>query len=326
MRIAAVVALAGVSLVAGGCADGRDAGDAASAPRQPDRAAARTTVVPRLVPARPYEPGSDEEVANGKRLAARVAQRALTFRAGATSRDVARSLSSASATRQSLARVLDPAVKPRATSVGRVVYPQLSGATSTSLGVMVVVRQTLQAADGAKRVITRVLGVRLRRAGGPWSLDRIESVGGSPVRHPDRLPRQATRVLENRNITLSDTARWDVYAGSVDDALLAALADAARKHAFSIAVFRSGHPPTVWDTERTSAHSVGLAADIYAVGGRPVIAQRLPKGPAYELASALYTGGAAQLGSPWVFGSGGSRSFTDAVHQDHLHVQQSPWQ
>ena len=100
------------------------------------------------------------------------------------------------------------------------------------------------------------------------------------------------------------------------------LADAAQRRRFAVAVFRGGHPENVWATDRPSAHSAGLAADIYAVDGRPVIAQREPGTPAYELAAELSAGGAYQLGSPWVFGAGGAQSFADAVHQDHIHVQQ----
>ena len=82
--------------------------------------------------------------------------------------------------------------------------------------------------------------------------------------------------------------------------------------------------PTIRPTARPSAHSEGLAADIYAIDGRFVITQRLTDSGAYEVASTLLANGATQLGSPWVLGPGGARSFTDAVHQDHIHVQQSP--
>jgi hypothetical protein len=34
--------------------------------------------------------------------------------------------------------------------------------------------------------------------------------------------------------------------------------------------------------------------------------------------------GAAQVGSPWILGAGGSQSFTDEVHEDHIHLQQTP--
>jgi hypothetical protein len=272
----------------------------------------------------PYEPGSDEEYANGKRLAGRVAQRALTYALGATPRQVASSLPRTRMRPGRLARVLAPAVDPAMRSVGKVVYPQLSGVTATSLGAMVVVRQTLPPETREAERVTRVLDVRLRLASGRWSLDRIAAIGGSPAQRPSSVSPAARRVLDNPNIKLPDSARWDIHRGLVDDALLTALASVAAEYELSISVFRAGHPHNVWATARPSAHSRGFAADIYAVGGRLVITQRLPDSSAYKAASLLFANGASQLGSPWVFGPGGPRSFTDAVHQDHIHVQQSP--
>ncbi len=326
MRIRCLLTALGVGIALSACASERESSEPGSATPTFESAAPRKSEVllRRPLKAQPYQPGSDEEFINGKRLAGRVAQQALTYERGATPRDVAAALPRAGVGRARLARVLDPVVQPGTRSVGRVIYPQLSGVTSISLGAMVVVRQRLQSASGENRVLTRVLDVRLRRAGGPWSLDRIVSVGGSPVPRPASLPPAAMRALDSPNITMSDSARWDIHRGAVDTALLAALVNAARDQRFSIAVFRAGHPPNVWETTRASAHSRGFAADIYAVDGRLVITQRLPEGPAYELASSLYANGATQLGSPWTFGTEGARSFTDAVHQDHIHVQQSP--
>jgi hypothetical protein len=144
------------------------------------------------------------------------------------------------------------------------------------------------------------------------------------VRRPAGLSAAARRVLDNPRIVLPDSARWDLYQDTIDPTLLTALANAANDHKLSIAVLRSGHPPNVWGTTRPSAHSAGFAADIYAVDGRPVISQRQLETAAYDLASQLFARGPSQLGSPWVFGSGGSLSFTDAVHQDHIHLQQAP--
>jgi hypothetical protein len=86
----------------------------------------------------------------------------------------------------------------------------------------------------------------------------------------------------------------------------------------SVLVLRSGHPRLVWGTARPSAHSVGQAADIHAVSGQLVIRQRAAGSPAYRVAAGFAASGAAQLGSPWVFGR---NSFTDSTHADHLHLQ-----
>ena len=319
-----VVAAAFIGVALAGCSgdnEQRRTGGArtTSEPAEPVRASP-----PRV---RPYQPLGDEEYPNGKRFAARMAQRALTYRRGANARDLAAALvpAGADAARAArLARALKPAVDPGSWSAAQIVYPQLSGVTATSLGAMVVVRQTLQSEDGERRTLTRVVDVRLRRSGGPWSLDGIASVGGRPVPRPAKLSPVAQRVLDNPSIQLPDSARWDIHRGNVDAALLEALARAAAKRKLSLAVIRSGHPHMVWATSRPSAHSAGAAADIFAVAGRPVIAQREPGSEAYALAEEFVAGGAYQLGSPWVFGAGGAQSFTDAVHQDHIHVQQSP--
>ena len=271
-----------------------------------------------------YQPSADEEFPNGKRLAARIAQRALTYRRGTTPRQVAAALAPSRVDAGRLARAVAPAVHPDKWSAAEVIYPQLSGVTDTSLGAMVVVRQLTQAGNGDRRAVTRVVDVRLRRSGGPWALDAITSVGGRPVDRRDRLPTSARRVLASPNITLPDSARWDILSGRVDVELLRALARAARTQRLSVAVVRAGHPRNVWATDRPSAHSAGAAVDVFEVDGRPVISQREPGSPAYALAERFYAGGAYQLGSPWVFGTGGARSFTDAVHQDHIHLQQSP--
>lgn len=296
-----------------GSAGGTQAGDGSRAE------APRPTYEPK-----PYRPDPAEEYSNGKLLAARIAQRALTYEPGASPRDVARSLPPARAGGAVLSAALRPAVDPDRSSVGEVVYPQLSGVTPTSLGAMVIARQVLQDADGERESVTRVLDVRLRLAGDSWALDRVASVGGSPVAAPESISGAAQRVLEDPNITLSDSARWDIYRGAIDPALLDALARAARRRELSVGILSSGHPTNVWATDRPSAHSQGFAADIYAVDGRPVVRQHQTGSPAYDVAEKLVAGGAYQLGSPWVFDTSGVSSFTDDVHADHLHLQQSP--
>jgi hypothetical protein len=319
--IALAATLAVLAAACGRNEDGRD--DSAGAPPAASQTAsgAEGPSAPAAYTPERYEPDPAEEFANGKRLAARVAQEALTYEPGASAREVASSLPPAEVGEGTLARALEPAIDPRMQSVGEIVYPQLSGVTETSLGAMVIARQTLVDPDGESESITRVLDVRLVLSDGSWSLDQIASVGGSPAERPSTLPAAAEGVLDNPNIELSDSARWDIYRGPIDPALLDALARAAERRELSVGILRSGHPTNVWATSRPSAHSQGFAADIYAVDGRPIVRQHRTGSPAYELAQELFAGGAYQLGSPWALGAS---SFTDAVHQDHLHLQQSP--
>lgn len=328
MRRRALLALALVAGALSGCADGDDdarvdraPASGASAQVGEERAGSAPTVVPAP---RPYRPLPEEGYSNGKRLAAEVAQRATTYARGSTPRSVAGRIGPSAAGVGALAAAIEPALDPESQSSGTVVYPQLSGVTPTSLGAMVAVRQTLVDADGARRSVTRVLDVRLRRSGGPWSLDRIGGVGGSPPAQEAPASPAAAGVLDNPRITLTDSARWDILRGDVDEGLLQALSDAASEYRLGVGVIDSGHPLNVWATSTPSAHSVGRAVDIYAVDGRPVIEQTQEGSPAFRFTSDLIAGGAAQVGSPWVLGAGGSQSFTDEVHQDHIHLQQTP--
>lgn len=317
--VLALLALVLVVSACGGDADSggpdRNRGPTAGDPRESSQAA---------YVAKPYRPDPAEAFANGKRLAARVAQRALTYEPDTSAVELARSLPRGEMSKGQLARVLDPAVDAEMRSVGEVVYPQLSGLTPDTLGAMVLTRQVLQDAEGERRSVVRVLDVRLRLAGDSWTFEELGSVGGSPAPRPSSLPVAAERVLDSPSITLSDSARWDIHRGTIDPSLLGALAAAASKHELSVGILRSGHPANVWATDRPSAHSQGFAADIYAVDGKLVVRQQGTGSAAYAVARGLVAGGAYQLGSPWIFGEGGVSSFTDDVHADHLHVQQSP--
>lgn len=323
-RALALVALLALALAAPGCTDGEadSPASADTAGRERERAGGARAERPPAPP--PYRPSAAEGYPNGKRLAARVAQAATTYEPGASPSDVADAIGPSTVGRQALSRVVAPIVDPDVRSTSEVVYPQLSGVTPTSLGAMVLVRQTLEDDEGSPRSVTRVLDVRLVRGNGPWQLEQIGSVGGMPPVRSGPPSEAAAQVLENPRIELSDSARWDIERGEVDETLLQTLAASAARRRIYVGVLRSGHPPNVWATTTPSAHTAGYAADIWAVDGRPVVDQPDEGSPAFELAGALVAGGAAQVGSPWTFGAGGSQSFSDDVHQDHIHLQQTP--
>lgn len=262
-----------------------------------------------------YEPPAQEPYVNCKRIAGRVAQRLVTYGPGASPQRVAAGIAAAGMAAGELVRAVGPLVHADRRSAGEVLYAQLSGVTETTLGAMVVVRQHLQAQDGSRSQVTRTMDVRLRRTDGPWSLDRICSVGGTPVPRPERLSDAARRVVNHPNLELPDTARWDIYRGGIDEALLAALARAADRRRLAVSVLRTGHPPNVWATTRPSAHASGFAVDLYAVDGALVLNERAVGTATYWLAAAFIADGAQQVGSPWILPPGGRRSFTDAVHR-----------
>lgn len=330
LRLAAVAFLglaAGVGCVAGDPeADGAESTGAPSRTTEssPTTQAPTTEPPPFATPQQtfaPYEPLPEEQYVNGKRLAGRVAQEIATFGPRASAAEIA-DVKGAGA---DLERIVVPLVAPERRSSGEVVYVQLSGVTATTLGTMVIVRQHLEDEDGARETVERVMDVRLNRApDGPWRFERVAYVGGNAPVRPARLSAAAKRVLEHPNIELPDTARWDIYRGFVIDELLSMLADAADKRRLAVTVFRSGHPPKVWGKPHLSAHTLGRAVDIYAVDGVPVISQRSEGSSARQFVAEVLAAGARQVGSPWVLPPGGRRSFSDVVHQDHVHLDVQP--
>ena len=276
--------------------------------------------MPAVVPPTPkWRPGADEVYPNAKRLASRVVERLTDFDAGSDAGAVAAATSRRFDVAPSkLRRATQELVRPGLASSGVVVYPQLAGIRSDSAAVMVVVDQTLD--DGTKTwVERRIVDVRLVLREQEWALQRVRSAGGVALDRPAQLSEAALDVLEHPSIRLSDSARWDIYGGVVDDRLLAMMARAADRHEIAIVTVATGHPKNVFGTDTTSNHTLGRAVDIFSVDGEPVIDSRQKGSPAFRLARWLYNRGVPELGSPWDYDGSGGRSFTDVVHEDHIH-------
>ena len=272
------------------------------------------------VPAR-WRPGDDEVYQNAKRLSATVAQRLATYPRGSkpqrVSRAVAREFGASPERLLGAAREL---VRAEFQSAGTVVYPQLGGLTPTSASVMVVIDQDLLDGAGARRAERRTLDVRLRLVDGEWALDAVASGGGTPAERPARLPPEAAAVVDHPSVVLSDSARWDIYAGRIAPELLSLIARIGDRHEIEVATLSTGHPFNVFATDRQSNHTKGRAVDIYSVDGDTVVSQRAGRTPARRLTRWLFGQGVPELGSPWALDGYGGRSFTDDVHLDHLHV------
>ena len=337
------VLAAALAFAVAGCADdGAGRGDptrsvAAPKPGLTATSTTTTTAPTTTAPATPapspaglpaaaaWEPTEAESFPDVKRAAARVAEAITTYPQDSTPASVAASVAErGDLTRAGLQRDIAPVVDAGAPSVGEVVYPQMSGHTATSAGVMVLVRQRVRRPAGSLDAVTRVIDVRLTRdtSRRAWRVSEIAGVGGRATPRPRGLPPQAARALDHPDLFLPDSARWDIFRGEIDPALLGALADAADRSPISVLVLRSGHPRNVWATARPSAHAAGHAADIHAVAGRLVVRQRGAGSAAHALAGDLVDAGAEQVGSPWDLAAG-RRAFTDAVHEDHLHLQWS---
>ncbi len=225
-------------------------------------------------------------------------------------------------------------------SVGRVIYPQLVGFAEGRAAVTVLVEQTSLDAERGIEVVRRVLDLRLRHAPDGWILDASAPEGGIPAgpttpagatttgnpdaSDPPAPPSAVARlVLEHPGIHLPHTARADILAGAVSEELLELLAAIGDRHEIHVMTLVSERPTRVFGTDRRSHHAVGRAADLYAVDGVPVVSQRFEGSPAHRLVLWLFEEG-VHAGSPWALDGFGGRSFTDLVHQDHLHVAVPP--
>lgn len=205
-------------------------------------------------------------------------------------------------------------------SRGRIVYPQFGGLLPERASVMIVVEQTIGTPAGV-RTETRALDIRVGRDAEGWIFESLASDGGEPVPRPDVLSPQAAAVLDNPRIELPDTARWDIHAGRVAPELLALMARAAEEKPFGVIVFDTGHPWNIFGTDRMSDHSRGVAVDVHRIGDRLVIDDRAEGSVTHRFVQWLYDQpDLANVGSPWALDGFGGRSFTDLLHQDHLHI------
>jgi hypothetical protein len=272
-------------------------------------------------PAPPYEPVAAETHPNAKALGAAVAQQLTTYDPETPLEDVV-AIATGGAGRPEDVDAARPLHDPEGWSRGEVLYPQFGGLTADRCSIMAVVRQTRGLPDGTTVAEVRTLDVRLRLSGGTWAFEALASAGGEPVERPADLAPEAAAVLDDDRIELPDSARWDVHRGVISPALLELMlrfADATGGYA--VCVLETGHPVNVFGTDRVSDHTRGRAVDIHRIADHLVIEDRHEGSATDEAVGWLYGDDSRPvIGSPWALDAFGGRSFTDAVHQDHLHV------
>lgn len=297
--------------------------DTAGAPATDSRASSTTSTsapTPSLPLPAAYEPLPGEPVPEAKSLAARVVQTIGTYPVGGGTAESAASRLGGTVDPALIDAAL-PLLDPAAASATEIVYPQLGGLTDTEASVMVVFRQRLASATD-QREVTRTADVRLTRTPSGWAASAIASIGGEPPPDPGPLSAAARDVLTTKAIDLPDSARWDIEAGRIDDRVLQLLSMLAEEHTLGVTVLATGHPEHVFGSSSISNHTVGRGVDVWSVDGQPVIAQRDEGGPLQALVQKLVDSMATtELGSPWdLDGVGRGASFTNTVHQDHLHL------
>jgi hypothetical protein len=216
-------------------------------------------------------------------------------------------------------------------AAGEVIYPQLGGLTSTTASIMAVIRTHLLH-GGRVTSTTRTVDVRLTKRSDSWAVSALASNGGS-LPAVDNVPSEtasagtgpvpslANEVLTSPRIELSDTTRSDVRAGRIDTRILRLLLELTAQRRVAVTVLASGHPHEVFGTNRVSNHTRGRAVDIWAVDGRTVAQQRSePSSAARQLTLQALNAGATEVGAPWVLSAAGRSSFTNTVHEDHIHI------
>lgn len=132
----------------------------------------------------------------------------------------------------------------------------------------------------------------------------------------------ADAVLASPKIALRPEAERDVRGGRVDQRVLAVLLALSERFALGcVGPIVTGHAYYVSGTTDPSNHAFGRAVDIGCVDGSPV---SQANGAAREAAAALASLPARlrpdEVGSPFAELDGVPGFFSDADHQDHIHV------
>jgi len=151
----------------------------------------------------------------------------------------------------------------------------------------------------------------------------VDAVLGDAARYGQaEVPPNAAApgLLSNPRLVLTDRARGDLAAGLVDGRVVALLAAMTESYAIGASVFKTGHTTFVEGTARVSNHFLGRAVDIYMVDGELVS----PSSPATArlldwMGSLAGAARPSEIGQPFA-GVVGSGVFSDAAHQDHLHL------
>lgn len=201
-----------------------------------------------------------------------------------------------------------------------VVYPQYGGLTRTTASVMVTTTQHLLDDDGRRQERQSTVDVRLAMApaDGSWKVTGVSPDPPAPASGGASPAAQA--VLDNPNVRLPGAAASDVREGRVSSELLQLLDGLAAGHVLDVQVFSSGHPTNVFDTDRQSRHSMGRAVDVWRIDGHPVVDPATPRELLEGVMREAAGLGATEVGGPFDLNGGGPGFFTDAVHQDHLHL------
>lgn len=142
----------------------------------------------------------------------------------------------------------------------------------------------------------------------------------TPTTVEPRLP-TALELLANTRLTLSESARADLAAGTVDSRILAVLARLLVKHRMEVSTLITGHGRFVRGTTKVSNHVGGRAVDIVSVDGQDVAATSIASRALMdELFAYPESIRPTEIGGPWDLDGSDGVGFTDAGHASHVHL------
>lgn len=288
----------------------------------PDAPAVPTPVPPPL-DVQPYAVLAGEVEPECKEAAVAAIAAALTWRDGASDPASAVARVAELGSPPEVVSTLPPLLGDVPWSSVEITYPQYGGlvADLSSASVMVNAQQVVPSgADVVRRPFT--LDVRLVRPASGWQVTELLL---APIPPPaPQVSDPVSALLNNDRVVLPEVCRADLLAGLVDDLVATLLINLAETWRIHVQVLSTGHPFTVFATDRQSNHTRGRAVDVWALDDVPVIdRERSAWRELMEAAAAL---GSDEIGGPEdLDGVRGSRPhFTDQVHQDHVHLGFEP--
>ena len=142
--------------------------------------------------------------------------------------------------------------------------------------------------------------------------------GGAEVGTGGPPNAEALALLENKNVVLDDAGKADIKAGRIDPRVIGVLTKLSQEHKITVSCMCSDHSKFTAGGS-VSNHFYGRGLDIASIDGEIVG----PGSPlAREIASEVSTLDPNirpnEIGSP--FAISGPGYFTDAAHQNHLHL------
>jgi putative modified peptide len=142
--------------------------------------------------------------------------------------------------------------------------------------------------------------------------------GGEEVGTGGAPDPEALALLNNKNVVLDDVGIADIKAGRIDPRVVAVLTKLSQEHEIKVSCMCSDHSKLTAGGS-ISNHFYGRGLDIAAIDGEIVNpGSTVARQVASELSSLDPNYRPNEIGSPWAIGGPGY--FTDAAHQDHLHI------